>query len=79
MGKKAIPVRKPYYVFNGFECGLKPKTIINMKQLPGGKLYYLVKWENIYSPTYIKGEVAKQKCALLVCEFYQKHTIFKKR
>jgi len=77
MGKVAKPVNKPYYVFNGFNAGLKPQKIINMKQSPGGKNYFLVKWRKIESPTYVEAEVAKKMCPLLVCEFYQKHFVIK--
>jgi len=75
MGKVAIPVEKSYRIFNGFDSGLEPQKIINMKQLPGGNNYFLVKWKKRKIPTYIMAEVAKKKCPILVCEFYQKHII----
>jgi len=74
MAKIAIPVTKPYYVFNGFDAGLKPKEIINMKRY-GAKNYFLVKWGKTEDPTYVKAEVANKRCPLLVCVFYEKHTI----
>jgi len=74
MAKIAKPAKKPFYIFNGFEVGLKPKVIINMKQV-SGKNYFLTKWWKTEAPTYLEAEVAKHKCPILVCEFYQKHII----
>ncbi|CAI6353708.1 unnamed protein product [Macrosiphum euphorbiae] len=76
MAKIATPTTKPFYVFNGFEAGLKPKVIINMKNY-NGQNYFLIKWWKTKDPTFVKSEVANARCPLLVCKFYQKHTIFK--
>jgi len=76
MGKVAKPVNKAYYVFNGFQAGLKPKEIIQLKRY-GGKNYFLVKWGKTEDPTYVEAEVAKKKCPLLVCLFFQNHITFK--
>jgi len=76
MGKIAKPVKKSYFIFNGFDFGLKPQKIINMKQSPDGNIYFLVKWKKTKIPSYLITEVAKKMCPLLVCEFYQRHVIF---
>lgn len=76
MSKIAKPVNKPYYVFNGFHAGLKPKEIIQLKRY-NGRDYFLVKWGRTEDPTYLEAEVAKKKCPLLVCLFFQNHTYFK--
>ncbi|MGI4816713.1 MAG: hypothetical protein ACRYE7_01885 [Janthinobacterium lividum] len=71
-----MPVDTPYAFLNGYIMGLNSKEILNMKRGPDGKIYYLAEWKKTLRPTYIEAEVAKSKCPTLVCEFYEKHTVF---
>lgn len=73
MGRVARRVKKAYYVFNGFDCGLKPQRIMHLKKLPNGQMYFLMKWGKTDRPTYIKREDANIKCPSLVIKFYEKY------
>lgn len=60
----------------GFPLGLIPEKIIDMKFNTRGNQYFLVKWRGVEDCSYVKAEIAKRHCMMLILEYYQENLRF---